>query len=550
MLKLSKILQGPYFLITIFSFIPFLLVFLNSNLIHTHDGLVHLPRMAAYYKALGDGQFPVRWAGDLNYGYGMPLFNFIYQTPYLISSFLIFLGFNLVNSFKLTLSLSYILSGISMFLFAKELTRNDKWAFFVTILYQFAPFRLVELLVRGSLGEVYTYVFLPLILYGILKFFRLNNYKYLILSSVASGLLVLSHNSVSLMFFAVIILFLFFFSKNIKSFIYAGLSLFLGLLLSAYYWIPALFEHKFTYGDLYMKNIYKDHFVEFYKFIIPNLTNSPSLRVEGVVVHVGIFHTILIIFALWVLISKRKISKQIRNIIIYSTILIVLSFLFMQKISSPLWENLSLLRQFQFPWRALSVVTFSTSLLGIPFMNYLKIRKIAYWALIFFIVISTIPLWKANLGYNKINENYYWNFPLTTTYYGETDVIWGAGPAKSYTKQPVEFAVGGGEVSNYFRKSQVHSYTVEARKNSVVADNTVYFPGWKAYVDNRDVPIEFQDQNWRGLITFPVSKGVHEIRVVFTETRPRLVADAISLSALLFLCGLSIFSVLRRYEKK
>ena len=537
-------------LIILISLLPLFNIFKTSDLIHTHDGLAHLPRIASYYKALGDGQFPVRWAGDLNYGYGMPLFNFIYQTPYLISSLFIFLGFNLVNSFKLTLSLSYVLSGIFMFLFVRELTKDDRRAFFVTILYQFAPFRLIELLVRGSLGEVYTYVFLPLVLYGILKFFRLNDPKYLILSSISSGLLVISHNSVSFMFFAVILFFLIFFAKSIKNFIYAILSLFIGTLLSAFYWIPAIFEHKFTYGDLYMKNIYKDHFVDFYKFIIPNFTNSPSLRVEGIVVHVGIVHTFIVFFALWILLSKREVPKQIKNIIIFSISLIVLSFLSMQKISSVLWENLSLLRQFQFPWRALSVVTFSASLLGIPFMNYLKLRKTAYWFLIFFIVVSTIPLWKANLGYNKINENYYWNFPLTTTYYGETDVIWSAGPAKSYPKQPVEFAVGGGEVSNYSRKSQVHSYTVEAKKNSVVADNTVYFPGWKAYVDNKEMPIEFQDQNWRGLITFPVSEGVHEVRVVFTETRSRLVADAISLSALLFLCGLSIFLVLRRYEKK
>src|SRR3989344_4248822 len=161
-----------YLVILAISLLPFLIIFATPDLPHTHDGLVHLPRIAAFYKALSDGHVPVRWAGDLNYGYGMPLFNFIYQLPYLVSSVFIFLGFGLVNSFKLSISLSFILSGIFMFLAAKEFFEDDKKAFFVSIFYQFASFRLVELLIRGSFGEVYTYTFLPLVLYGLLKLFK------------------------------------------------------------------------------------------------------------------------------------------------------------------------------------------------------------------------------------------------------------------------------------------------------------------------------------------------------------------------------------------
>ena len=93
-----------YFLVVVISFLPLFSFFITTDLIHTHDGLVHLPRIAAYYKALSDGQIPIRWAGDLNYGYGMPLFNFMYQVPYLIASIFVMLGLGLVNSFKITLS--------------------------------------------------------------------------------------------------------------------------------------------------------------------------------------------------------------------------------------------------------------------------------------------------------------------------------------------------------------------------------------------------------------------------------------------------------------
>ena len=134
-----------YLLIIGFSLLPLVNIFINTDLVHTHDGLVHLPRMGAYFKALTDGQMPVRWAGDLNFGYGMPLFNFIYQLPYFISSVFLFLGFGLVNSFKITLSLSFLLSGVFMFAFAKKFFGDENRAFLVTIFYQFAPFHLIEL---------------------------------------------------------------------------------------------------------------------------------------------------------------------------------------------------------------------------------------------------------------------------------------------------------------------------------------------------------------------------------------------------------------------
>src|SRR3990167_10321031 len=102
-----------YVLIVAISCLPFLSFFLTSDIPHTHDGPVHLARMAAYYKALSSGQILPRWASDLNYGYGMPLFNFIYHLPYLLSSLFIFLGINLVTTFQIVLALSYVLSGVT-----------------------------------------------------------------------------------------------------------------------------------------------------------------------------------------------------------------------------------------------------------------------------------------------------------------------------------------------------------------------------------------------------------------------------------------------------
>lgn len=527
------------FLSIILAVIPAVAVFFTTSLLpHTHDGLVHLARMGAYYKAIHDGQFPVRWASDLNYGYGMPLFNFIYQIPYLISSIFIYLGFGLVNSFKITLSISYILSAVFSFLFAKEFFKDNKKAFLFSIFYQFFPFRLVEVFVRGSFGEVYTYAFLPLVLYGIIRIFNRGKVKDYVLTSISTALLILSHNSVSLLFFIILVSFILFFGRNKKNIIVASTALLVGLLLSAFYWVPAIAEHRYTLGDLYMRSIYQNHFVPFQKFFIPNFTNARSAQLEGISVWLGLTQTLVIFLGIYLLIKKK--DKERRKFLLYAFSVLIASFFFMEPLSKIFWEKISLLRQFQFPWRFLAVSGFATTLLSVPTVFAFKNRYF-YWIIIALTVGSTILYWRPTLGLDHVQESSYWNFPLNTTYYGETDVMWTSGPAKNYPKSPVEFVAGTGKITEYKKRSTIHTFRAELQTDSTIVDNTVYFPGWKVYVDNISVPVEFQDINWRGLITFKAQKGQHAIKVVFEESPVRKIADYVSLLAFISLVGYYLF---------
>lgn len=537
----------PYLLIILLSIFPIAPMFFTSLLPHTHDGLVHLARIAAYFKALMDGQIPVRWAGDLNYGYGMPLFNFMYQLPYLISSFFVFLGFGLVVSFKITLALSFILAGIFMLGFSKAFFGDYKKAFAVTIFYQYMPFRLIEVLIRGSFGEIYTYAFLPLVLWGLTLLFKKLNYKYLLLTSVATGLLVISHNAISLVFFIVIFGFVFFFGKNIKHYFWGLASLFLGLLLSAFYWLPAILEHKYTYGDLFMKNVYLDHFPPIQNFLIPNFFNTVGLQTGGVAVQFGLFHIIALVASLFALFSFSKIESKLKKIVIFSLLIFASALLMMQPISGPIWANIALLRQFQFPWRFLSVSGFALSLLSIFLFRYkFFLQKIVYIVLLFLVIFSTAYYWKSQLGLDKINENDYWNFPLNSTYYGETDLIWSKGPAENYPKQRIELIGGQGTISDFKKKSNLKTFTVDAKTDIQLVDHTQYYPGWRVFVDGVSIPIQFQDQNWRGQITFYVPQGEHQIRVVFSENKLRLIADLLTVLGIVILLIFVFFKPVRK----
>lgn len=530
-----------YIFVVIFSLLPFLAIFINPLFPHTHDGPVHLARMASYHKALTDGQLPIRWAGDLNYGYGLPLFNFIYQTPYLIAFLFLSIGFGLVASFKITLFLSYLFSGIFMFLFTKEFFNDQRKAFFVTVFYQFSSFRFVELLVRGSFGEVYTYTFLPLVLYGLTKIMQKMSVGSFIITSIATALLILSHNAISLIFFIICFGYAIFFAKGLKHLFISLSALFVGLLISAFYWAPAVLEHKYTYGDLFMKNLFLDHFPPLYQFFLPNFTNDKFLQTEGISVQFGLFHVIAFIFSVIVLIRYKKLDKIIKKLLISSIALFLIALFFMQPLSKFIWENVSLLRQFQFPWRFLAVTTFVTSLLSVSlcYTSFIS-KKWVYRGILFLVILSTFYYSKPSLGFDRIDEKYYWNFPLNTTYYGETDLIWSEGPAKKYPKQRVEVIGGKGEISNFYKKSQYHTFTLDAKTDVQLVDHTQYYPGWKIFVDSSSVPIEFQDGHWRGEMVFNVPKGVHEVKAVFTENRLRLITDIISITSIILLVLISI----------
>ncbi|HEX7041665.1 MAG TPA: 6-pyruvoyl-tetrahydropterin synthase-related protein [Patescibacteria group bacterium] len=529
------------------SLLPFVSILFTNLNPHTHDGLVHLARIAAYFTALSEGEFPVRWAGYLNYGYGMPLFNFIYQTPYLITSIFIFLGFGLVWAFKFALVISFILSGIFMYMFGKELTQDNKKAFLITIFYQFAPFRLVELLIRGDIGEVYAYTFLPLVAFGLLKISKKASCKNFVITSIASAVLILSHNAMSLVFFMLCGGLVFVFSTKFKNILISFFSLFVGLGLSSFYWAPALFEHKYTYGDLFMKNLYLSHFPPIQNFFVANWFNEAHLQTGGISVQFGIFHVLAIIVVLYLLYKRKIKDALIGRLFIYSLIVSLVTIFFMQPISKFAWAHISLLRQFQFSWRLLGIITFTTSIFSLAFFEVkFFMKKWIFISLIFLVVGTTIWYWHPSLGYDKINENYYWHFPLTTTYYGETDVIWTAGPAKAYPKNPVSFAEGYGEVKNYTRNSIKHSYDLSATVSAKVVDYTEYFPGWKVFVDKKSIPIEFQDINYRGLITFRITPGKHHIEVIWGEDKFRFFTDLLSLSVLIVLLVISVFLYVKK----
>lgn len=528
---------------TLLIIVLFILSFLSlTDLLHpgipvTHDGPDHVARIANFYQSLSEGNIVPRWAGNLNWGYGHPVLMFLYPLPSYISSFFHYIGFSFVNSVKIVFALSFTFSIITMFMWV-----SAEWGiaagFIAAILYGFAPYRFVDLYVRGAFGENIAFVFLPLILYGI---YGLSNKRHVFtwgsVTSLSIASLIMSHNALSLMFLfiaAVYSLYILIFRLekiDRRRFIYNLLLFFgIGFAVSAFFWIPAFFEGKYTLRDIVTRGEIAGRMVNPFWFIYSpwNYGNGNDFTKE-----IGFAQLGFILFSflnISYLIAVRKKVNNIHRFLIINLVLLFISLLLMTGISFPIWQNISLLQKFQFPWRLLSLSVFSSAVIG---ALVIVLMKRSYRIPIIIIatvvsVISTIHMWHAK-SYSVKDDSVYSSVYASTTDTGESSPIWSVRFMESTPPTQLGAISGAAEVQPGRRTSTRREYKVIAHTRVRLVEYTLYFPGWNVLDESDTLPIEFQDPQYRGLMTFWLEPGEHHVSVVFTNTKMRRVANTISL---------------------
>ena len=565
MLYILPINNMNWLILFFISLLPLIGLVPNSLPI-THDGADHVARIANFFQGLSEGVIIPRWASNLNWGYGHPILMFLYPLSSYIGSFFHTLGFSFVSSVNLVFVVSYIASFFTMYLWMKA-AFGKKAGVIGAILYNFAPYRFVDLYVRGAIGEHVAFIFPPLICYF---FYKLSHQlgtrnKELFHSlglTISIACLILSHNAIAIMFLPIIALYALylFFTETRRSpyFILNTLYFILiGFGLSAFFWIPAFFEGKYTLRDIVTRGEFGNRFVPWTWFFY-----SPWNYGQGNEFTKSIGIAWIGIIASGIFVWKTK-EKSIRTFLITSIILFLVSLFMMTSSTKSIWNNVSLLQKFQFPWRFLSVSVFLSSLIGgitisqclesknpaLPAgrqqpasKNYEpRTRNLLFISFCIIAVLSTIHMWKPK-GYSIKPESFYSGIYESTTDTGESSPIWSIRFMEHRPTAQMEIASGVVTITQGKRTTTVREYTIDAKESSRLVENTLYFPGWKVYVDGIQTGVQYQDPAYRGLITFRVTEGVHAIRIVFEDTKLRWVADNLSLIAvgLLGVTGLVI----------
>ncbi len=530
-------LDKSFLFVFVISIFP-LLNLLTPGLLVSHDAWLHGGRIASFYQSLSDGIVIPRWAGNLNLGFGNPIHMFVYPLPSYVGSFFHFLGLGISDSIKTMLAASYILSGIIMYIWIKEFLGKNA-AVVASVLYLFAPYRFIDLYVRGALGEHIAFLFMPLVCLSILKINNLKkiNFRKLLAGSIAVSFsfafLILSHNTISLIFIPFIIfytLFLFYQNRSKRNLLLTVFSLSYGTLLSSFFWFPAFFEGKYTLRDIVTAGEYAKHFVNPPTLIYSPWTFGGSTFFSN---QLGIAHILLFTTSLFVF--KKMLNKNNKEKLLYiGTVIILFTSIFlMLKESNFIWQILTTLPKIQFPWRFLAITVFCLSLIGGLVVSKINNRLILF-LIIIFTIAPTIAYWHAKDYDTSFNDAYFKNEFRGTTDTGEVSPIWSIRFMEKEAIAPIEIIDGKAAVVTSERKSNYHNYVIKNDEKIRVKENTLYFPGWKVY-DNGNLisDVEFQDPKNRGLITFYLEKGMHNIEIKFEDTKLRKFANYVTFISLI-----------------
>lgn len=564
----------------------------QSGYFNMHDDL-QMMRQLEMEKCFIDGQIPCRWVPDMGYGFGFPLFNFYPPLPYLIGQVFRLVGFTFIATAKLTFASSLILSGVFMYLLAKEFF-GRLGGTLSSVFYIWAPYHAVDIYVRGAMNEAWALTWFPLILWTAYRLILSHRRGRQIEGNHVAGwaigfalsyaALLMTHNLMVLIFTPVVAgwVLLHLWQKNewkkIPAFIFSG---FLAFGLSAYFTFPALFENKFTQvaSQLIGYYDYTAHFVSIRQLLFSrywgygpsvwgDIDDRMSFQIGYIHWGLSLFIGILLVVKGYRILKREGIKGIVKDNLLLTTLLLLFigwfaAFMTHSR-STPIYQSVEQLAYVQFSWRFLTIVIFAFSFVMGYLAPYFHSKKkffdyaLAPFRLLLFgllIVSVVIYSWKyflpehGKMGKLTDEEKFTaaaWDLQQTAGIYDYLPATAKEAP-KSPRTVPAEFMEGEGvitpdkEGTNWVRfVAQVNA------ENSVVRINTFDFPGWKVFVDGAPVNHFIPETERWGRMYISLSRGEHYIEARFFDTPIRKISNIISLVSWI---GLAFFFLKNRKAK-
>lgn len=495
-----------------------------------HDDL-HVMRIFEMRKCFADFQIPCRWVPDMGYGNGYPIFNFYGVFPYYLGAIASFvIGY--IGAAKLLFFLPLVLGGVGMYLLAKELF--GKISGVVSgVLYLFAPYRALDSYVRGAVGECFALAIIPFVFYFFLKLIGSKERKYFALAVISTGLFFVSHNIMTLIFTPVLLAWILFwqYSEKWKTTRLSILSLIISFGLATFFLLPAFMEKGLVQTESLTRNEldFRSQFVKVSQLFIDrswNYAGSAPQSANTISYQIGWPHWWLVALSFFFVVVNRKR----KNVLLFSFFLLLFTFaVFMtHNKSSFIWESFEILSFVQFPWRFLSVVIFAGSLLGAYFLTLFKDKSLK-WLSISIIVLTVVLNWQ----YFR-PEHFYKDVTDTTKLSGQNFIDQQKGSLLDYLpKTALEPRQLPDKLDNFVNKSNKWQLKIKVDKESVVEVPVFDFPGWKVFIDGKEV--SHSNKNVLGRISFVVPSGEHTIDGKFTNTPIRTFGNTITLISFLLL---------------
>lgn len=541
-----------FIFIFIFFSIPTLDHFFRSDIYPCDDGKFHLVKMGAFNLSINQGHFIPRWGNFMGNGYGLPVLLLSYPAPYYFQLPFRYLGFSLVESYKLVTAFSMIIgSFVLYFLFRKK--NGGFHAFIAVCLIIYSPIWIANIFGRCALGENTAFLGLSLLLFNLDSFGRNPNIRNFSIMSILWAVLILSQPMFVFIYFPLFLfyyLFLFFNSKRLKTLLIFFFSLLTGVSLSMFSLLPILYELRYTHYNYsgWDGSILINKYLKFWNLFIPDKDLFFSTVSRGYPLFFGYAQLIVLLIGSCLFIRMK--SGKNRSYLLAGIVIFIFSLLFNIQNLFFLYKLFPYLPAIQFPWRFLGLASFGIGIMYLGMTDFMGKRNRLIPAGLFLILILSffITIERRNavkvggtedcltdecLIYEQKNDPDYGLISLP---------IWSK-ETKFYKKidKKLEVLDGDGTIREKTIRDTKLKYDINMTRNSLLLFNSLYFPGWQARIDGQPLEIQFQNPDYPGLILVNVPSGKHEIEFSFTRTKIRQIADSVSLIILILLILLVVF---------
>ncbi len=568
-----------------------------------------LQRTFSIAESLRAGEFPPRWMPEAAYGLGYPFWNYYGPLAYLWAGLLALVSGSVVGAVKVAALTTFVVSAGGMYALAWRTWNRRSAAFLASAAYTLAPYHLVNLYVRGdALGELAAAMCLPWVLVGVDVLAERRSVEAALGLALALAALLTSHNVTALLFTPMLVAYalwcclrradrptwaasgepldqrwrvpkaalaseaggrgrflgLFYIAPRIAlgrlerrlwplrrwdrpwRAVAVGLGVLLGVLLAAWFWMPALAERSAVQLQSNLSG-YFDYRNHFRGSDLVSLSPVFSYKTghTGTLApcQLGLVQVLLAALGFFAARRERRLKGAAR----FHALVALLAIFMITPLSKPVWALPVLsdwLAYAQFPWRWLGVAALALAMLtgGLGRLAYgWPIALVCAGGLG---LANLAALEVAPLAVNRIASPDLLAFEVFSGNIGTTvraEYLPQTVAPRPWTAEPALFGTSGeplairGQVEWSRRltsrgSAEEWSLTVAATESATVAFPRLWFPGREAQIDGGSwQPMSFVPGSGWSILEVP--PGQHTVRLRLGRSAVRAIAEGLSLAA-------------------
>ena len=360
--------------------LPVLVVLLQGDVLPcTHDNIFHGYRIVAMREMLRFGWLFSRWVPNLALGYGYPFFNYREPLPYLVAEALFAIGTPLPLVLGGIYAGSLVAAAWGAYVLARDLF-GERAGWVAAVGYGLAPYLLLDVLRRGNMPESIGLAMLPWLFVSTRRLILSKSRRGFVVTTLLLSALFLSHNISSLLlapFLGVYVVLLAWLDRDRKAWPYAFLAVGIAVLLTAWFWLPALTEQDMVQLHLSRSTRNNDFHYNFLTwremlFSLPAPYDAdylnPPMRISLGVLQAGLA---VVGVVLGLARGRGREQRWLVGLFLMASAL----YLWMATPDSVwLWEAVPLFSFMQFPWRLVG-----RALLPVCLLAGLAVEVICKW---------------------------------------------------------------------------------------------------------------------------------------------------------------------------